>query len=168
MDLAGLAETRTGALPSHNLKPERYVQSACPATASRLTGGRPGRAGLAQWTWRDWKRLGRELCSVSLASGGQQTDRRAARSGLIDPVVLAGLAATRTGAPPSCSLKPERYVQAAWASGGQQTDRQAARSGLIGSVDLAGLAATRTGAAKSQLETRKICSVSLGQRLPAD
>ena len=133
---------------------------------------------MALWTWRDWQRLGRELLSHNLkperyaqsawASGCQQTDKRAVRSGRIGSVDLAGLAASRTRALPSHNLKPERYVWSAWASDGQQTDRRAARSGQIGSVDLAGLAATRTGAAKSQLETRKICSVSLGQRRPAD
>ena len=127
-----------------------------PATASRLTGGRPDRARSARWTWRDWQRLGRELPSHNLkperyvqsawASGGQQTDRRAARSGRIDSVDLAGLAASRTRALPSHNLKRERYVLSAWASGGQQTDRRAARSGRIGLVDLARLAATRTGA----------------------
>ena len=67
-DLEGLAAPWTGALPSHNLKTERYVQAAWTSggqAASRLTGGRPGRAGLARWTWRDWQRLGRELCQAT-------------------------------------------------------------------------------------------------------
>ena len=40
----------------------------------------------------------RKICSVSLSSDGQQTDRREARSGRIGSVDLAGLEETRTGA----------------------------------------------------------------------
>ena len=61
----------------------------------------------------------RQIRSVSLASGGQQTDRRAARSGLIGLVDLAGLAATLTGALPSHNLKPENMFNQTGASGGQ-------------------------------------------------
>ena len=78
VDLAGMAATRTGALPSHNLKPERYVQSAWASGGQRADADKkaPGPSSLA-------RQIGRKMASTEWKAPGAGAGDRYGRQELL-------------------------------------------------------------------------------------
>ena len=140
-DLAGLAATRTGALPSHNSKPERYVQSAWASGGQRADSDKkapgPSHFGSADWAEDGLNRTASPWCWGWRQVWSKSPEHRAWWSGGQSQVCDGN--------------QQDIFSQYGPEAASGLTGRQPlpARSIRFGSVDLAGLAASRMGALPS-------------------